>query len=273
MSAISHGRGHHLVLKLPWHSSSCLCVLAWVLVVTPLVWNGAARSLDCSCAPSGSSASVCDQQCQEQQRQALVALYEAWAGAHWRTKDGWLSEQHHCRWQGVSCCPDSSGHLTMPKWSPEQDTWQLIDLSGCCCSTPGAVSALQLPSNNVTGHFAALGVAAPLFGTLLLINLENNHLAGRVQGLQHFQQLQGLYLTNNTLAGSMPSDIGSLNSLKALSVEGNALTGTIPVASVLQMQQLELLWISANRWALPLHAPLLVPSWLACSNCYAPTAD
>jgi hypothetical protein len=47
----------------------------------------------------------CDTGCQQEQRQALVDLYNALSGSNWRNNQGWLSEhQPYCTWQGVLCC-------------------------------------------------------------------------------------------------------------------------------------------------------------------------
>lgn len=213
-----------------------------------LVLNCHARLLSCPCPGTNTSSAACDQQCQQLQRGALIGLYEAWGGNYWSENDDWLSNQPHCQWNGVSCCPNSTtsgSFLSLPKWSPD-DAWQLVDPLNCCCGTPGAVSALQLPANNVTGQFAALENATALFSSLLLINLESNRLEGTLSSIGDFQQLHGVYLAQNSLAGSLPASVANLVNLRVLDVQSNLLNGSLPDALV-QLPKLDSLYIQYNR--------------------------
>lgn len=245
MNSLPNAKGNSVAPKLFWQNSQCRFRLLLLLASFASLWSSTARFLDCACAATGSSSSVvCGQQCQEQQRQALIALYHAWAGPYWRRKDDWLSDKHHCQWQGVSCCPTTSNHLSNPPWTAA-DAWQIVDIAKCCCASPGAVSALQLPGNNLTGQLNLLGGA--LTGTLLLINLDNNNLHGPIDSILQYQQLQGVYLARNALSSSIPASISNLMNLQVLSVAYNMLTGTIPTAGMMQLQQLVMLSIEDNR--------------------------
>ena len=44
----------------------------------------------------------CGETCQRQQHGALVDLYNALDGPNWRAREGWLSSESHCTWEGVS---------------------------------------------------------------------------------------------------------------------------------------------------------------------------
>ena len=60
-----------------------------------------------SVASNGSSSIAqeeCGRKCQAEQREALVQLYQRLNGPNWLRQLGWLSSEHHCRWQGVVCC-------------------------------------------------------------------------------------------------------------------------------------------------------------------------
>lgn len=49
-----------------------------------------------------------------QERQALVALYEATEGNHWKNHDGWLGpEGGECTWYGVECEPSATAPTTV----------------------------------------------------------------------------------------------------------------------------------------------------------------
>jgi hypothetical protein len=49
-----------------------------------------------------------------QERQALVALYEATDGNHWKNHAGWLGPTgSECSWYGVDCDPGTSEYATV----------------------------------------------------------------------------------------------------------------------------------------------------------------
>jgi len=66
-------------------------------------------------------------------------------------------------------------------------------------------------------------------GPILEMNLYFNQLTGSIPSeIGNLNSLQYLYLDENQLAGSIPSEIGNLNSLEDLLLYGNQLTGSIP---------------------------------------------
>jgi hypothetical protein len=90
-----------------------------------------------------------------QERQALVALYEATDGSHWKDREGWLgSPGTECGWYGVSC----GGRIP-------------------AVGEPTTVTALELGENNLRGTIAA---AIDQFTHLEWFVLYGNHLSGRV---------------------------------------------------------------------------------------------
>lgn len=69
-------------------------------------------------------------------------------------------------------------------------------------------------------------------------------------------QVTQLQLEQNTLNGSIPSELGNLTALQSLSLFENQLTG-VPPASLGNLINLEMLWLASNRFTGPL------PSWLS----------
>jgi hypothetical protein len=48
------------------------------------------------------------------EREALIALYRATDGNHWKGHAGWLGDVGtECEWQGVTCTPDSEGSMVV----------------------------------------------------------------------------------------------------------------------------------------------------------------
>ena len=132
----------------------------------------------------------------EEERDALVALYNATGGPNWTNNANWVSGLPVGRWQGVTTDPS------------------------------GRVVGLSLPDNGLAGEIPSeLGSLANL--TWLI--LAGNELSGEIpEELGSLTKLQELYLTRNQLTGMIPSELENLTSLSILALGGNQLTGVIP---------------------------------------------
>ena len=98
-----------------------------------------------------------------QERQALVALYEATDGNHWKNHEGWLGPVGtECKWYGVSC--DNHGY------------------------EPITVKGLDLPDNNLNGRIPeAIGQLAHLQELFLF----RDNLSGKLPDATIQQWLSG----------------------------------------------------------------------------------
>jgi Leucine-rich repeat (LRR) protein len=66
-------------------------------------------------------------------------------------------------------------------------------------------------------------------GHVVHLYLGNNHLSGTIPSeLKDLTSLQDLYLGSNNLTGSIPPELGNLSNLLNLDLFGNHLTGSIP---------------------------------------------
>ena len=132
----------------------------------------------------------------EEERDALVALYNATGGPNWTNNANWVSGLPVSRWQGVTTDPS------------------------------GRVVGLFLPGNGLAGEIPSeLGSLANL--TLLI--LAGNELSGEIpEELGSLTKLKELNLTRNQLTGMIPSELENLTSLSILALGGNQLTGVIP---------------------------------------------
>ena len=95
--------------------------------------------------------------------------------------------------------------------------WYGIKVSG------GRVTEIELDDNQLTGTIST-GISA--LAELNGLYLEDNSLSGTIPSLSSLTKLNGLYLSNNRLSGEIP-DLSS-TSLSVLYLDGNSLSGTIP---------------------------------------------
>jgi hypothetical protein len=100
-----------------------------------------------------------------QERQALVALYEATDGNHWKNHDGWLGPAgSECSWYGVDCDPGTSEHATVHDLQLSEN-----NLHGRIPEAVGQLAHLQdldLAGNDLSGRLADTLIRQWLSGSL-----------------------------------------------------------------------------------------------------------
>ena len=148
-------------------------------------------------------------------RDALVALYNAGGGDNWRNNTNWLTDAPLNEWYGVTTDED------------------------------GRATRLDLEENNLSGHIP------PEIGNLVELtdlSFRGNRLTSTVPPeLSRLNNLQVLPLNDNELTGSIPSELGSLTNLKELFLSRNQLTGTIP-PELSNLPNLDKLFLSDNQF-------------------------
>ena len=104
---------------------------------------------------------------------------------------------------------------------------------------------------------------------LIWLSLSDNGLAGSIPTwLGNFNRLRSLGLENNQLVGEIPPELGSLAELRYLGLGGNGFTGSIP-AWLGELDNLQRLVLSENQLTGPIPAELGALSdliWLYLSN-------
>ncbi len=156
-----------------------------------------------------------------EERDALIALYNATNGASWNTNTNWLTEEPVDTWFGITVV---GGHIT------EIDLdWTGNNLNGTLPIELGDLNFLEkisMPRNpNLTGN-----IVSELFTNLSLteIDLANNGLSGNIpSNISNLTALQFLELDNNGLSGSIPSGIYTLSNLEVLDLSNNNISGPI----------------------------------------------
>ena len=125
----------------------------------------------------------------EQDRKALIALYEATNGPNWTNRTNWLSTASLDRWHGVST------------------------------NTQGRVIGLRLSGNRLSGSIpAALGNLS----ALAILDLGGNELSGTIPvALGNLSALVLLDLSDNRLSGPVPTALFTLHNLQTLDLSGN----------------------------------------------------
>ncbi len=147
-------------------------------------------------------------------RETLVAFYNATDGPNWRFQSNWLSSRPINEWSGVGVDGE------------------------------GRVNSLNLRTQGLSGDIPAL--LADL-SKLQNLYLAYNNLTGSIPAaLGNLTGLRDLYLHRNEISGSIPSSLGRLENLVGLSLNDNALTGSIPT-SLGDLENLEWMWLENNK--------------------------
>jgi len=153
----------------------------------------------------------------EQDRLALIALYNSTNGALWKNRNSWQIPgnigESPCGWFGITC-------------------------SG------GRVDRINLGSNNLVGSIPAeIGNLYHLQDLAVNNNLLNGGIPSQLGKLS---SLKNLNLGTNQLTGSIPSELGNLNQLETFFLQSNRLSGSIPI-ELGNLSRLIFLWISYNQ--------------------------
>ncbi|KAK8947098.1 Protein NSP-INTERACTING KINASE 3 [Platanthera zijinensis] len=134
------------------------------------------------------------------------------------------------------------------------ENWDMNSVDPCSwrmvtCSPDGYVSALGLPSQNLSG------ILSPGIGNLTNLQsvlLQNNAISGSIPAvLGKLEKLQTLDLSSNKFSGNIPDSLGGLKNLNYLRLNNNSLTGLCPV-SLSDLEGLTLLDLSFNNLSVPL---------------------
>lgn len=158
---------------------------------------------------------------------ALVALYEASDGAHWKDGRVWdltkPMDDTDAKWYGVTL--DEEGRVTALKLMKGTIT--------AAWTMPAAISELteltelRFVDCQLTGEFPE-----SLYGLtkLEVLFLTNNKLTGQLSDkISQWKDIEQIYIDQNPdLGGSLPKEIGSLKKLKKLSIAQTGISGSIP---------------------------------------------
>ena len=177
----------------------------------------------------GCSPRPCDEACQEIQRQGLVELYNTLDGPNWRLQSGWLTDQPHCSWEGITCCQEKviEHHETLAK------------------CRDGVVVSICLFSNKARGSLSTY-ILEKFVDGLMYIDLRYNDLHGPLPTmLAQAKQLRWILADGNRFTGTLPESWSTLVNLTQLTLSHNQLTGELPV-SYTKLNQLKAFNLNGN---------------------------
>jgi Leucine-rich repeat (LRR) protein len=160
----------------------------------------------------------------------LSTLFYTTGGSLWKRKEGWLTSESVCAWEGVKCkvvCYDSGAG------------------SQTCQLDPGELRELNLEDNALKG---LLPIELGLLVTMERLNLKSNALSGTIpESLSSMNSLTTLDLSLNAdMGGIIPDTISKLSRLREFLMEGLQVSGSLPT-QVGGMTSLERLVLSRNR--------------------------
>lgn len=222
----------------------------------------------------------------EDDRQALVALYNATDGSNWTNKTGWnpsgVSADNPCGWFGVTC---EGGRVTelnirhngafghLPAEIGKLSALKVLNLNA---NDPGALQGvvgiggaipaelgnlsnleyLDLGGNLFTGSIpSSLGNLQKLtFLDLSYLGFDaGSDPVGELGGvippaLGSLTNLKHLNLSNQNLSGSIPPGLGNLTALEYLNLAGNILIGSIPATfnNLVNLKLLDLHYVRSS---------------------------
>ena len=130
--------------------------------------------------PASSQRQVEAQGVTQPEREALIALYKATDGDHWKNHSGWLGpEGTECTWYGVTCDPSYK--------------------------EPTTVMWLDLFENNLVG---SIPEAIGQLNHLRWLDLFNNHISGPIpDSMGRLTQLEWLTIHGNNFSSRLPDPL------------------------------------------------------------------
>ncbi|MBA0589415.1 LRR receptor-like serine/threonine-protein kinase RPK2 [Gossypium raimondii] len=175
----------------------------------------------------------------------------------------WNSSSSHCSWYGVKCANSSDKVIALslphnglsgeiPGVIGDLKFLQVLQVQGnkfsgqipVQISSISSLNVLNLSFNSFSGH-----IPDKLIGNsnLKVIDLSNNLFSGRisVDNSSRCEFLTHLSLSNNSLVGNIPPEIGNCKNLRTLLLDYNLLEGKIP-AEIGQITELRVLDVSRN---------------------------
>ena len=192
---------------------------------------------------SGPAAATPDQSAIEEDREALVALYNATDGPSWEIGANWLSDLPIDQWGGVNT--DADGRVVGLNLLGPGPRSKRVGLTGELPPELGNLTSLtwlSLAQNRFSGGIP------PELGNLVnleYLNLRDSQLSGEIPPeLGNLSSLKTLNLSHNQLSGEIPGELGNLSSVEVLNLSYNQLIGPIPaeLGNLIGLERLGLEW-------------------------------
>ena len=173
----------------------------------------------------------------QQEREALIAFYEATGGDNWTDNTNWCSDKPLSEWYGINVW---NGHVNYINLNNNNLSGELPDN----LEKLTALQYLQLGGNSLTGNIPeSIGDLT----SLVSLNLSSNNLNGNIpENIGNLTSLVSLDLGVNNITGSIPESIGNLTALNTLYLSNCKVSGNIP-ESIGNLTALTYLELSSNN--------------------------
>lgn len=147
---------------------------------------------------------------EHEEREALVAFYNATGGSQWKNNSNWCSDKPLSEWYGI-----------------EMEYNRVV--------------RINLSNNNLTGNIPA---EIQRLMHLNILNLNDNNLSGELtDSISYLNNLSYLYLSNNRFEGTLPKSFSKLmDNLQRLELGFNNFSGRLP-ESVINHPNWKNLWV------------------------------
>ena len=210
-----------------------------------------------------------------QERDALIAIYNATGGPAWSDNTNWLSSEPVSTWSGVTTIGNKVTTLiffgtglngTLPPEIGDLVNLEVINISlntqlvGVIPSEIGNLANLRyllLQHNNHTGSIpVTIGNLTNLRQLRLLWNDLSGPIPATIGNLSNLDFLELDGGNGNNLSGELPIELGNLSNLGTLSVGNNNFEGILPT-SLGNLVNLEYIAIANNSFEgeLPFNSP------------------
>ncbi len=204
----------------------------------------------------------------QQDRNALIGLYNATDGANWTHNDNWNTSQPVYNWYGVKVVGDriielnlSENNLngTLPSSIGDMSELRKLDLSrndgnlfpgnlhGNIPPEIGNLNKLEELKIEIANLSGNLPAEIGNLSNLKYLSLVNNQLNGAIPSeMGNLSSLEYLYLADNQFANQVPSNLANLTTLREIELQNNQLTGNIPANFFQNMSDLEEVRLNNN---------------------------
>jgi len=180
----------------------------------------------------------------------------------WTSAEKWLSDEHECDWEGITCEGPEGGKRVVTKLELEEHR-----ISG---TIPLDLVLLResLHSLILTNNLIFMeGDSLSVFGymeALEVIMLADNYVVERTgmpDAFRNLSKLRKLIMSYNLLQGAIhPQFFSNLGKLSHLEIESNYLSGPLP-SSIYEMEQLVYLYVRRNDFNFNIDHAMKTANW------------
>ncbi|XBI42278.1 hypothetical protein VPH35_126630 [Triticum aestivum] len=160
---------------------------------------------------------------------------------HSRVLSSWNRSISYCAWEGVTCSQRHRSRVVALDLNSQ-------GLAGTISPAVGNLTFLRTLNLSLNPLYGKIPPSIGSLHRLRYLGLQGNMLTGAIpSNISHCSSLRKMVIADNKgLQGSIPSEIGNMQSLRLVHLYNNSLTGTIP-SSLGNLSQVSILSLAANH--------------------------